>query len=42
MDAQCYGSAFDYLEGLGSVYPLSMPGMKQTGHILKRKGKNAK
>jgi len=37
MDDQCYGSAFEYVEGLGSVYDLGWPGVEQTGHILRRK-----
>lgn len=36
MEVTSYGSCFDYVKGLGSVYELQMP-MKQTGHILQRK-----
>lgn len=39
MEDDCYGSKFEYVEGLGSVYDL--PGnmnavMQQTGHIIRR------
>jgi len=37
MDPQCYGAAFEHVQALGSVYPTTMGGMQQTGHILKRK-----
>ena len=37
MHPSCYGEFFDYVKGLGSVYPVALPGMQQTGHILKRK-----
>lgn len=30
------GSCFEYVKSLGEVYPLSIPNMKQTGHILRR------
>ena len=29
-------SCFEYIKSLGEVYPLSIPNMKQTGHILRR------
>ena len=32
-----YGSSFEYVEGLGSVYDIPMPSVKQTGHILRKK-----
>lgn len=37
MNEDCYGTSFVYIEGLGSVYDLPMAGMKQTGHVMKRK-----
>lgn len=37
MDTQCYGNAFNFVTGLGSVYPMALSGMQQTGHILRRK-----
>ena len=36
MEDSNYGASFDYVQGLGSVYEITMP-MKQTGHILIRK-----
>lgn len=36
MEESSYGSSFEYVKGLGSVYEISMP-MEQTGHILLRK-----
>ena len=32
-----FGTHFEHVASLGEVYPLNMPDMKQTGHILKRK-----
>jgi len=31
-----FGTYFDYVSSLGEVYGLNIPGMKQTGHILRR------
>mmetsp|Transcript_14080 Transcript_14080/g.30590 ORF Transcript_14080/g.30590 Transcript_14080/m.30590 type:complete len:244 (+) Transcript_14080:186-917(+) len=36
MEYGSYGSSFEYVEGLGSIYDLPLPSMKQTGHILRR------
>ena len=36
MNEQSFGSCFEYVKSLGEVYPLSIPNMKQTGHILRR------
>ena len=36
MELTNFGSAFDHVVSLGKVYDLSIPGMTQTGHILKR------
>lgn len=33
---QSFGNYFDYVSSLGEVYSLNIPGMKQTGHILRR------
>jgi len=32
-----FGENFDYVNELGEVYPLEMPGMTQMGHVLKKK-----
>ena len=37
MDEMSFGGAFDYVKGLGEVYPSKMVGMRQMGHILKRR-----
>lgn len=39
MNPTCYGTDFNYVDGLGSVYPESNNpgGMEQTGHVLARK-----
>lgn len=37
METASFGSNFDHVQSLGEVYPLNMSGMKQTGHVLKRK-----
>lgn len=36
MQPEAFGNTFEYVCSLGEVYKLSMPGMKQTGHILRR------
>lgn len=36
MDETSFGGAFDYVKGLGEVYPLNMGGMRQMGHILRK------
>merc|ERR1712003_247111 len=36
MVKNCFGSAFEHMKCLGSVYPLGMEGFSQIGHILKR------
>jgi hypothetical protein len=36
MEDGSYGSSFDYVEGLGSVYELQSMPMQQTGHILRK------
>mmetsp|Transcript_19383 Transcript_19383/g.46822 ORF Transcript_19383/g.46822 Transcript_19383/m.46822 type:complete len:297 (+) Transcript_19383:156-1046(+) len=37
MESTSFGNTkFDYVDGLGSIYDLGMPGMSQTAHILKR------
>ena len=37
MNEESFGSGcFEYVKNLGEVYPLSIPNMKQTGHILRR------
>ena len=37
MESTSFGNTkFDYVDGLGSIYDLSMPGISQTAHILKR------
>ena len=36
MDEANFGASFEYVAGLGEVYPLKMPGMKQIGHVLRR------
>ena len=36
MEKGNYGSNFEYVEGLGSVYDLPMPFMKQTAHVLRK------
>ena len=33
---QNFGTCYDYVSSLGEVYSLNIPGMKQTGHILRR------
>jgi hypothetical protein len=37
METTSFGAAFDHVKDLGEVYTIDLPGMKQTGHILKRK-----
>ena len=37
MEESNYGRNFDHVTNLGELYEISMPGMKQTGHILKHK-----
>jgi len=37
MEDNSYGSNFEYVMGLDSVYDLGFSGMKQTGHILRKK-----
>jgi len=37
MDGRWYGGMFEHVEDLGSVYPLKMSGLQQTGHFLRRK-----
>lgn len=37
MEDSSYGSDFDYVMGLDSVYDLGWTGMKQTGHIIRKK-----
>jgi hypothetical protein len=36
MEETSFGCAFDYVKGLGEVYPLNMGGVRQMGHILRR------
>jgi Thiopurine S-methyltransferase (TPMT) len=36
MEPSSFGTSFEYVEGLGDIYDLGMPGMSQTGHILRR------
>ena len=36
MNPSNFGACFEYGSNLGSVYPLTIPGMKQTGHVLRR------
>eukprot|EP00580_Thalassiosira_gravida_P018081 CAMPEP_0201675020 /NCGR_PEP_ID=MMETSP0494-20130426/38508_1 /ASSEMBLY_ACC=CAM_ASM_000839 /TAXON_ID=420259 /ORGANISM="Thalassiosira gravida, Strain GMp14c1" /LENGTH=232 /DNA_ID=CAMNT_0048157319 /DNA_START=93 /DNA_END=791 /DNA_ORIENTATION=+ len=36
MNPTAFGTWFEHKASLGEVYPLKMPGMKQTGHILRR------
>ena len=36
MEATNFGSSFDYVVGLGEVYPLKIMGVKQIGHMLRR------
>ncbi len=40
MKPECFGVDFDYIAGLGKVYELSMDGMQQTGHILRRRSRS--
>ena len=35
------GADFEHVRALGEVYPLPMPGMTQTGHILQRKDEHS-
>eukprot|EP00527_Entomoneis_sp_CCMP2396_P004350 CAMPEP_0198143330 /NCGR_PEP_ID=MMETSP1443-20131203/6427_1 /TAXON_ID=186043 /ORGANISM="Entomoneis sp., Strain CCMP2396" /LENGTH=233 /DNA_ID=CAMNT_0043806551 /DNA_START=57 /DNA_END=758 /DNA_ORIENTATION=+ len=37
MELESFGTVFTHLHSLGEVYPLQMPGMSQTGHILQRR-----
>ena len=37
MDPRWYGGSFDHAESLGSVYPVSMPGSMQSGHVFRRR-----
>ena len=41
MEATSFGDSFSHVASLGEVYPLSLPGMMQTGHILKRSKQEA-
>ncbi|KAL7539146.1 hypothetical protein ACHAXR_009048 [Thalassiosira sp. AJA248-18] len=36
MESTSFGVSFEHVASLGEVYPLTIPGMKQTGHILRR------
>ena len=36
MEPKNFGGGFHYVSTLGTVYPLTIPGMKQTGHVLRR------
>lgn len=36
MEKISFGTAFEHVKSLGSVYPLQMPGFSQMGHILRR------
>jgi hypothetical protein len=36
MEPTSFGTSFDHVVSLGEVFPLNMPGMSQTAHILKR------
>ncbi|CAJ1954769.1 unnamed protein product [Cylindrotheca closterium] len=36
MESTSFGPYFNHVTALGELYPLPMPGMQQTGHILKR------
>lgn len=41
MSEDCFGRYFDYECGLGEVYDLPMDGLAQTGHILRRIGRDS-
>lgn len=36
MEQGNFGAAFEYVAGLGELYKLTIPGVRQTGHILRR------
>jgi hypothetical protein len=36
MEPSSFGTEFEYIDGLGNIYDLGMPGMSQTAHVLKR------
>lgn len=36
MEMTSFGKSFRHIASLGEMYPLTIPNMKQTGHILKR------
>ena len=37
MEESNYGTNFEYVESLGSVYDITIPSAQQTGHILEKK-----
>jgi hypothetical protein len=37
-----FGASFEYVRYLGEVYPLNADGMKQTGHVLRRRARRQK